>query len=117
MITKYADLLLADIRAARVPGDRTGLNGRQLELASGRAAARPGEPVPVAAALAPVLRAAEAAQPGLLADLVEAVRSLPDPDVRLLTQMARRMARPTPLPPMESSDFLPPVPEREKGKA
>lgn len=64
-----ADLLLADIRAARVPGDRTGLNGRQLELASGRAAARPGEPVPVAAALAPVLRAAEAAQPGLLADL------------------------------------------------
>ncbi|NRT56626.1 type VI secretion system protein TssA [Sphaerotilus uruguayifluvii] len=87
-----ASLLMADIRAARVPGDRTGLTGRQLELASGRAAAREGEPVPVAAALAPALRAAEAAQPGLLADLA----TLPQPLETLAAVLQRQAAAQAP---------------------
>ncbi|MDZ7856500.1 type VI secretion system protein TssA [Sphaerotilus sp.] len=61
--------VLADVRAARVPGDRSGVTGRMIELASGKAVAGPDERLPSAAALAPVLLAADAAEPGFTARL------------------------------------------------
>jgi type VI secretion system protein ImpA len=61
--------VLADVRAARVPGDRTGVTGRQVELASGKAVAGPDEKPPTAAGLLPVLRGADAAEPGFTAAL------------------------------------------------
>jgi type VI secretion system protein ImpA len=62
--------VLADVRAARLPADRTGATGRMLELASGRVVAGAGEKVPAVAGLVPVLQKAEAGEPGFLAGLV-----------------------------------------------
>lgn len=61
--------VLADVRAARLPGDRSGTTGRHLELASGKATVGPDESVPLAAALLPPLQTAEANEPGFLAGL------------------------------------------------
>ena len=61
--------VLADVRAARVPGDRSGVTGRMIELASGKAVAGPDERLPSAAALVPVLQGGEAAEPGFVARL------------------------------------------------
>lgn len=61
--------VLADVRAARVPGDRSGVTGRMIELASGKVVAGPDERLPSAAALVPVLQAGEAAEPGFVARL------------------------------------------------
>lgn len=61
--------VLADVRAARVPGDRTGVTGRMIELASGKVVAGPDERPPSAVSLVPVLQAGEAAEPGFIARL------------------------------------------------
>lgn len=61
--------VLADVRAARVPGDRTGVTGRMIELASGKVVAGPDERLPSAASLVPVLQGGEAAEPGFVARL------------------------------------------------
>ena len=61
--------VLADVRAARIPGDRSGVTGRMLELASGKVTAMAGEKPPSAASLLPVLRAADVADPGFTAAL------------------------------------------------
>lgn len=61
--------VLADVRAARVPGDRTGVTGRMIELASGKVVAGPDERLPSAVSLVPVLQAGEAAEPGFVARL------------------------------------------------
>lgn len=97
--------VLADVRAARLPGDRTGVTGRMLELASGRAQADAGESVPVAASLAGVLRQGEAQHPGLIAGLgglpaaVDALDALLSarvgadaPEFKPLRQVARALA-------------------------
>lgn len=49
--------------------------------------------------------------------LLEAARPLPEADKMLLAQIAQRLTTAGPPPPMESRDFLPPVPSRKKDKA
>lgn len=61
--------VLADVRVARIPGDRSGVTGRTLELASGKVSVRADEKMPSAAALLPVLRGADAVEPGFTAAL------------------------------------------------
>lgn len=62
--------VLADVRAARVPGDRSGVTGRMIELASGKVVAGPDERLPSAVSLVPVLQGGEAAEPGFVARLI-----------------------------------------------
>lgn len=79
----------------------------------------------VAAAVAAHIKPAQgAAQPQTLLTLspaehalIDAARPLSDADKALLEQIARRMAGEGGGPPMESRDFLPPVPSRKKDKA
>lgn len=84
--------VLADVRAARLPGDRSGVTGRMLELASGKAAAGADEKLPSIAALRPVLRAAEAAEPGFVAALV----GLPAQVARLDALLSERVSTASP---------------------
>lgn len=49
--------------------------------------------------------------------LLDAARPLSDDDLALLEQIARRMAGEGSGPPMESREFLPPVPRLKKDKA
>lgn len=68
-LTQFA-AVLADVRAGRVPGDRTGVNGRLIELAAGRVQPGPDEKAPTVDSLAKVLRQGDAVEPGFLAGLV-----------------------------------------------
>lgn len=88
--------VLADVRAARLPGDRSGVTGRMLELGSGKGVAGPDEKMPSAAALLPVLRAADAAEPGFTA----ALAGLPAQVARLDALLGERV-------PAASPDFKP----------
>lgn len=84
--------VLADVRAARLPGDRSGVTGRMLELASGKASAGADEKPPSIAALRPVLRAADAAEPGFVAALV----GLPAQVARLDALLSDRVSTASP---------------------
>ena len=84
--------VLADVRAARLPGDRSGVTGRMLELASGKASAGADEKPPSIAALRPVLRAADAAEPGFVAALV----GLPAQVARLDALLSDRVSAASP---------------------
>lgn len=88
-------------------------------LTEGRGPKRP-EGGAVGAVGAAVLASVAPPLPAALSELVNAARALNEKDVRLLAQIALRMApsrTPPALPPMESGDFLPPVPHLKKDKA
>jgi type VI secretion system protein ImpA len=64
--------VLADLRAAKIGGARIGLTVRQVECALGKGELRPNEAAMSEANLTQALADAEAAQPGLLGQLVAA---------------------------------------------
>ena len=84
--------VLADVRVARIPGDRSGVTGRTLELASGKATAMADEKLPSVASLLPVLRAADGADPGFTA----ALAGLPAQVTHLDTLLSERVSTASP---------------------